>query len=85
MGQWEDLNDFSAWDKRIPCALCKGASEGTLVGGHFKCGVCSHLFNENNSKLNVDCYCDSCSKKKELDIPMSKDLGKKISKHKKKK
>jgi hypothetical protein len=85
MGQWQELNDFSDYDKRIPCPLCKGESEPTLVGGHFKCGVCSHLFNEDGSKLDVDCYCDACQPKPELDVPMSKDLAKKVSKRKKKK
>ena len=84
MGQWEDLNNFSFYDRRIPCPLCKGESEPTLVGGHFKCS-CGHLFNEDDSKLDVDCYCDICSQKKELDIPMSKDLEKKVNKKRGKK
>ena len=85
MGLWAELNDFSDYNKRVPCPLCKGESEPTLVGGHFKCGVCSHLFNEDSSKLDVDCYCDACQPKRDLDVPMSKDLKKKVSKRKKKK
>jgi len=85
MGQWAELNDFSVYDKRIPCPLCKGESEPTLVGGHFKCGACSHLFNEDGSKLDMDCYCDACQPKKELDVPMGKDSIKKVAKKRKKK
>jgi hypothetical protein len=84
MGQWKELNDFSAWDKRIPCPLCKGDSEPTLVGNHFKCSQDSHLFNEDGSKLDVDCYCEVCQPKKELEVPIIKDLKKKTSKCKKK-
>jgi hypothetical protein len=85
MSQWEELNDFSAYNKRVPCPLCKGESEPTLVGGHFKCSCESHLFNEDGSKLDVDCFCDHCNPEKALDVPMSKDLEKKVSKRKKKK
>jgi rubredoxin len=84
MGLWQEMNDFSDYSKRLPCPNCKGESEPTLVGGHFKCGQCSHLFNEDNSKLDIDCFCDKCQPQKELDVPMSKDLKKKVNKKKKK-
>lgn len=85
MGLWAEMNDFSDYSKRVPCPLCKGDSEPTLVGGHFKCSLDSHLFNEDGSKIDVDCFCDACQPKRELDVPMSKDLKKKIGKSKKKK
>jgi len=93
MGQWQELNDFSDYDKRIPCSLCKSESEPTLVGGHFKCGVCSHLFNEDASKLDIECYCDVCQKKeqsvgRDFDDPKIKkvlsSMAKKLKKSKKK-
>lgn len=60
MGLWQELNDFGSYDKRIPCPLCKGESEPTLIGGHFK-STCGHIFNEDNSPIGIDCFCDICS------------------------
>jgi hypothetical protein len=83
MGLWTELNDFSEYNKRVPCPLCKGESEPTLVGGHFKCSLDSHLFNEDGSKLTIDCYCDACQPKQGPEI--AKELKKKVGKSKKKK
>ena len=81
MSLWTELNDFSFYNKRIPCPICKGNAEPTLVGNHWKCG-CAHIFNENGSDIEVDCYCDVCIKKQEPKV--LKDLKKKIGKKKKK-
>jgi hypothetical protein len=83
MGLWADMNDFSDYNKRVPCPLCKGESEPTLVGGHFKCSLDSHLFNEDGSKIDVDCFCDACQPKQEPEL--AKALKKKVGKSKKKK
>lgn len=66
MNSWQELNDFSAWEKKIPCILCKKESEKTLVGEHWKCGTCDHLFNNDNSSLpeGVICYCEICNPRK---------------------
>jgi len=94
MTNWDEITDFSFYNKRIPCPLCKGESEPTLVGGHFKCSQDSHLFNEDGSKLDVDCFCNVCQKKdqsigKDFDGPKIKkvlsSMAKKLKKHKKKK
>jgi hypothetical protein len=83
MGLWAEMNDFSAYSKRVPCSLCKGESEPTLVGDHFKCSVCAHIFNEDGSAIGVECYCEACQPKRELEIPAAKDLKKKVGKKKK--
>lgn len=90
MGLWADLNNFSDYDKRIPCLLCKRESEPTLVGGHFKCSTCSHLFNEDGSPTNIDCFCDICQPKASdlPDLPEHHEIKcskKKVVKNKKKK
>jgi hypothetical protein len=84
MNLWDQLNDFSYWSQRTPCALCKGESIPTLVGEHFKCQTCSHIFNKDGSEIGVECYCDACKPKEELEIPMTKDLKKKVGRKKKK-
>jgi ribosomal protein L37AE/L43A len=87
MGLWQELNDFSEFDKKIPCILCKGDSVKTIVGNHWKCSKCDHLFNENGSNLSKEivCYCEVCKPKEEREIPISKELEKKVGKKKKKK
>jgi len=85
MSQWGELTDFSMYGGRIPCILCKGESQLTLVGDHWKCTACAHIFNKDGSPIGVDCYCDACRSKETLEVPMSKDLDKKIGKSKKKK
>jgi hypothetical protein len=60
MNLWAQMNDFPDYNKRIPCVLCKGDSEKTIVGDHWKCSVCAHLFNQDESKLLVECWCETC-------------------------
>jgi hypothetical protein len=79
MGLWAEMNDFSEYNKRVSCPLCKGESEPTLVGGHFK-STCGHIFNEDNSPIGIDCFCDVCNKQEPEVI---KDLKKKVGKRKK--
>lgn len=85
MNLWTQLNDFSDFNKKIPCPLCKGESESTLVGNHFKCSVEGHVFNEDGSETGLECWCDSCRSKETLNIPMSKDLETKVAKKRKSK
>lgn len=67
MSKWEELNDFSMYDGRTPCILCKSESAPTLVGNHWKCSVCAHVFNADGSDIGVECYCDTCHGKKEAE------------------
>lgn len=68
MDKWKELNDFSMYEKRVPCVLCKESSELTLIGDHFKCSKCDHLFNVDGSPLpeEVACFCETCHPKKEI-------------------
>ena len=68
MGLWKEMNDFSMYDKVLPCVLCKGNSSPTLIGGHFKCLTCDHLFNEDGSVLQVECHCKGCNPEKEKEV-----------------
>jgi rubredoxin len=82
MATWAELNDFSDHDGTFPCVLCKADSSKTLVGNHWKCSVCAHVFNEDGSELKVQCYCDACSKAKAEKEPQGmslEDLIKKVS------
>lgn len=67
MSKLKELEDFSMYDGHIPCVLCKGESCRTLMGNHWKCSVCAHLFNADGAelKLPVPCLCDSCREKAE--------------------
>jgi hypothetical protein len=60
MGKWAELNDFSMYDGKTPCILCKEDSQLTIVGDHWKCSVCAHIFNKDGSPIGIDCYCDIC-------------------------
>ena len=76
MGKWEELNDFSMYDGRIPCILCKGESQQTIVGDHWKCSACAHIFNKDGSPIGVDCYCDACRKQHEEAESLEEELNK---------
>lgn len=78
MGQWQEMNDFSAWDCRISCVLCKEESEKTLVGEHWKCSSCDHLFNQDGTPLpeGVCCYCEKCCPRDKKEKTKSKLLSK---------
>lgn len=65
MNKWAELNDFSMYEGSIPCILCKADSSKTVVGDHWKCSTCAHLFNQDGSEVTVQCYCDVCRKKAE--------------------
>jgi hypothetical protein len=62
MNIWQEVNDFGLPNKKIPCILCGGESNPTVVGNHFKCSVDGHVFNEDHSPLpeNVECWCEPC-------------------------
>jgi hypothetical protein len=60
---WAELNDFSGHEGSIPCVTCKSPSSKTLLGNHWKCSECAHVFNEDGSALKVQCYCEACQKK----------------------
>lgn len=63
MNKWAELNDFSMFEGTIPCILCKANSSKTLLGDHWKCSECSHVFNEDGSELKIQCYCKTCQEK----------------------
>ena len=83
MNLWEQLNDFSDYNKRIPCILCGKDAEKTIVGEHWKCSVEGHIFNQDGSAIGVECYCDVCQPKRELEVV--KNLKKKVGRSKKRK
>jgi len=64
MANWAELNDFSEYEGSIPCVLCKESSSKTIVGDHWKCSKCAHVFNQDGSELQVQCYCETCAKAK---------------------
>lgn len=76
MDLWKELTDTSMYDKRIPCVLCTKDSEKTVVGEHWKCSECSHLFNQDGSPLNVECYCEKCSPREQSGSIEDKGKGK---------
>jgi hypothetical protein len=65
MNKWAELNDFSMFEGNIPCIRCKADSSKTLLGDHWKCSVCAHVFNQDGSDIKVQCYCEACLKKLE--------------------
>lgn len=87
MAKWSELTDFSEYDGTLPCVLCKADSSKTLVGNHWKCSACAHIFNKDGSELKVDCYCETCAKAKAAKEPKGmnlEDLIEKMGKLKKK-
>ena len=60
----------------MPCILCQGESQPTLVGDHWKCSVCAHIFNKDSSDIGVDCYCDSCQEKAKVEHEAKEALQK---------
>lgn len=73
---WDELNDFSAYDKRTPCPLCKKAAEPTVHGDHWKCHECEHVFNTNGEPLPFECFCPTCKPRDPNNIEAMEDKGK---------
>jgi hypothetical protein len=70
MSKLNELTDFSMYEGHIPCILCKEESSPTLVGSHWKCSVCAHVFNQDGSDTKIECHCDGCrEEKKAKDAP----------------
>lgn len=65
MNKLNELMDFSSFDGNLPCILCKGDSSKTLMGNHWKCSACAHIFNQDGSDPKVMCICDICMAKAE--------------------
>ncbi len=91
MDKWAELNDFSMFEGKLPCILCKADSSKTILGNHWKCSACGHVFNEDGSDIKIQCYCETCQKKKnkpQLDLAAAlqqlAELEKKQQKPKKK-
>lgn len=75
MNKWAELNDFSMFEGKLPCILCKADSSKTLLGDHWKCSECSHVFNKDGSELKVQCYCKQClEKNKEPQMDLAEAL-----------
>lgn len=89
MNSWAELNDFSMFEGTLPCILCKANSSKTLLGGHWKCSECSHVFNQDGSELTIECHCETCAKKKkkepQLDLEEALKQLKKLEKQQPKK
>ena len=71
MDKWAELHDFSMFEGKLPCILCKADSSKTLLGDHWKCSVCGHVFNKDGSDIKVQCYCEKClekNKEPQLDL-----------------
>lgn len=71
---WAELNDFSEYEGSIPCVLCQAESSKTLVGDHWKCTKCTHLFNKDGSETKLTCICDKCRKEQEAKEPKGMSL-----------
>lgn len=82
---WADLEDFSEYDREIPCVNCKQPAKPTVAGNNFKCSLgCGHLFREDGTKPTMECMCKKCApehdplagktkgKKAELQLPDKK-------------
>ncbi len=92
MSRLDDLSSFPELEGHIPCIRCKGESSKTLLGDHWKCSVCAHVFNQDRSDTKIECHCDGCrdwgeevSKKSKLENVLDnlKKVVKGISKKKK--
>jgi ribosomal protein L37AE/L43A len=70
MNKLDELSSFPELEGHIPCIICKGESSHTIVGKHWKCSICGHLFNEDGSKIDlpVPCQCDNCNEKVEDEV-----------------
>lgn len=73
MNQWAELNDFSMNEGTLPCILCQGESSKTIVGNHWKCSACAHVFNQDGSDTGVECWCEKCRDAKEAAKGISAD------------
>jgi len=83
MGKWDEVNDFSMYEGSLPCVLCKEESSRTLLGDHWKCSACAHVFNQDGSPIGVECTCDACQQEKHKNDPVEKGFDKLIKKIKK--
>ena len=76
-----DLADFSTYEGNLPCVICKGDSSKTIMGDHWKCSACAHIFNADGSDPKVMCICDKCIvKAKKENEKQSKEFIKALKK-----
>jgi len=85
---WADIDNFSEYEKEIPCVNCTKPAKPTVTGGNFKCWDCGHIFKEDGSKIECECHCKKCmpehdplagktkGKKAELQLPEKKSKKK---------
>ena len=59
----KDIADFSMYEGSIPCPLCQNSASKTIMGNHWKCSACYHVFNEDGSDTGVECHCEKCYEK----------------------
>lgn len=79
-----NYGDFSLLDGTFPCIQCGEESSKTIIGNHWKCSVCAHIFNDDGSSPEVLCGCDKCLKKERVkDLKKQKSLLKKLKNYKK--
>jgi len=58
---YSKLEDFSEYEREIPCVSCGKPAKPTVSGNNFKCWDCGHLFKEDGSKTTVECTCLKCN------------------------
>jgi len=78
---WAELENFAEYDRELPCFICKQPAKPTVAGGNWKCHSCNHLFREDGTKPEMECFCKVCAsahdplkgktkgKKAELQLP----------------
>ena len=72
----DNLGSFPELEGHIPCIRCKGESSQTLLGGHWKCSACAHVFNQDGSDTKIECYCDGCREEKKEEEEEAPDKSK---------
>lgn len=72
MDLWKELNDFSDLAQPTPCPVDGELANPTVVGNHFKCPKCEHLFNKDGAVLpeGIECHCDPCMEKQKAQALM---------------
>ena len=79
---WEELNDFSEYERTLSCPICKDKAVMCAKKTAFKCRTCDHIFKEDGSELAYGCHCKKCNPEPDMKVEDSKAVVKKIRKKK---
>jgi ribosomal protein L37AE/L43A len=60
MGRFGQFDDLSMYEGTKECVLCKKEAIKTILGDHWKCKECDHVFNADGSNTDVKCLCKVC-------------------------